>query len=95
MPHSLAEVGAPSDVEVEIDGRDPILAARFPVGEAAAVAVGAGAAIAAQIWRDRTGEDQSVRVGVDAAAASLISFLLQRVESARPNRPTCSGATSC
>ena len=46
------------------------------------MAVGAGAAIAAQIWRDRTGEDQSVRVGVDAAAASLISFLLQRVDGA-------------
>jgi crotonobetainyl-CoA:carnitine CoA-transferase CaiB-like acyl-CoA transferase len=78
----LAEFGAPSDVDVDIDGRDPILASKFPVGEAAAVAVGAGAAIAAQIWRDRTGEDQSVRVGVDAAAVSLISFLLQRVDDA-------------
>ena len=46
------------------------------------MAIGAGAALAAEIWRNRTGEEQSVRVGVDAAAGSLISFLLQRIDGA-------------
>ena len=78
----LAEVGAPAEVDVAIEGRDPVLASRLPVGEAAAVAIGAGAALAAEIWRERTGEEQSVRVGVDAAAGSLISFLLQRIDGA-------------
>ena len=78
----LTEVGATAEVDVAIEGRDPVLASRLPVGEAAAVAIGAGAALAAEIWRNRTGEEQSVRVGVDAAAGSLISFLLQRIDGA-------------
>jgi len=72
----LTEVGATAVVDVAIEGRDPVLASRLPVGEAGAVAIGAGAALAAEIWRNRTGEEQSVRVGVDAAAGSLISLLL-------------------
>jgi hypothetical protein len=42
----LDEVGLPADVDVWIEGHDPVLASKFPVGEAAATAIGAGAAAA-------------------------------------------------
>jgi crotonobetainyl-CoA:carnitine CoA-transferase CaiB-like acyl-CoA transferase len=80
----LDEVGVPIDVEVRIEGEDPVLASPVPVGEAAAVALAACAATAAQLWAERTGRPQAVRVGVRAAAASLVSFLLQRLDPPAP-----------
>ncbi|MET1003493.1 MAG: CoA transferase [Acidimicrobiia bacterium] len=74
----LREVGLDDAVDVAIDGHDPVLASRFPVGEAAAEAIGASAAAAALVG----GRPQRVRVNVPHAAASLISFLLQRIEPA-------------
>ena len=77
----LAEVGVPRDVEVEIDGRDPILAARFPVGEAAAVAVGAGAV---SVSLCRTGMwIRSLGADLDpTAAAGLDDWRSRTVETA-------------
>ena len=75
----LAEVGI-ADVwadRVTVVGRDPVLASRFPVGEAAACTVGACGAAAAALY----GVVQDVRVDVRRAAASLVGFALQHVEA--------------
>ncbi len=78
----LASAGAPDlDLsEVEIRGTDPVLATRFKIGEAAALALAAGGAVAARCWQLRTGRAQGVRIDVAAAAASLLGFAFQRVE---------------
>ena len=78
----LDEVDVPASGAVVINGTDPILPSRFPVGEAAAHAIGACAAVASTIYADRTGETQSVSVDVARAAASLIGFLFQRLNGA-------------
>jgi len=74
-------LGLPRPAGVEIAGADPVLATRFRVGEAAAAALAATAVAAAEIWQLRTGRRQRVRVDVTGAAASLLGFLYQRVES--------------
>ena len=91
MDHSrldeiLAAAGLtlPPGPDVRIDGRDPTLASRFPAGEAAAVALAAQGAAAADLWRIRTGRTQSVAVDVRAAAASLVSFMLMRLDGGPP-----------
>jgi crotonobetainyl-CoA:carnitine CoA-transferase CaiB-like acyl-CoA transferase len=68
--------------EVEITGRDPVLPSALPVGEASAVAIALCGSAAAHLWRMTTGRPQSVRVDVRAAAASLVGFLLQRLNGA-------------
>lgn len=77
----LAQAGLrlPEAARLEIEGHDPILASRFAVGEAAAVAHGLAACTAVALHALRGGEPQSVRVEVRAAAASLLGFLLQSV----------------
>ncbi len=62
-----------------IDGGDPVLGARFAIGEAAAVALGACGAAAADLWHRRTGVAQEARASVRAAAASLLGFAHVRV----------------
>jgi hypothetical protein len=77
----------PSDVDVHVTGADPVLAARFPVGEVAAAALAARGAQAAHLWTLRGGAPQSASVDVRAAAASLLNFLFLRVDGdARPRR---------
>lgn len=61
-----------------IHGSDPILASRFPIGEASAVALALGGAAAARLFELRGGEPQRIEIDVRAAAATLIGFLLQR-----------------
>jgi crotonobetainyl-CoA:carnitine CoA-transferase CaiB-like acyl-CoA transferase len=74
----LEEVGLPAEpsARVTILGHDPVLPSAFPVGEAAAAVLGACGAAAASLL----GIEQSVRVDVRRAAASLVGFALQRVE---------------
>lgn len=64
-----------------VEGRDPVLASRFRVGEAAALALGLAAAGAARIHVRRGGPPQQVAVDVRAAATTLLGFLFQRVDS--------------
>ena len=75
----LAEVGLPADAAdtVTIEGSDPVYASPIPVASSAAVALGAVAATAALIWRDKTGVDQTVTVDTRRAGASLLSFVFQ------------------
>ncbi|HWA92839.1 MAG TPA: CoA transferase [Rhizomicrobium sp.] len=65
----LAPLSAPA-----FEGADPVLATPFRAAEAAAAALGLSAAIAAETWRLRGGEKQSVALDLKAAAASLLSF---------------------
>src|SRR5438132_360723 len=69
----LSEVGLPlpPDGQMTIDGHDPVLANRYPVGEAAAVALAAGGVAVSELWRTKTGHSQNVRVEVRRAGLSL------------------------
>ncbi|MGH0029543.1 MAG: CoA transferase [Myxococcota bacterium] len=76
---AAARLPLPAPDAVAIAGHDPILPSRFPIGEAAAAAIGLGAAGAATLWELRGGAPQTARVEVRAAAAHLLGFLLQSV----------------
>ncbi len=67
------------DGRVEIVGADPILQTRFRVGDAAAAALAAVGIAISDVWELRTGRRQDVRVQVPLAAASLTSFVFQRL----------------
>lgn len=88
----LAGLALPPDVEVEVDGDDPILRSPHHLGEGAAVArlltgVGAG-----EMWRVRTGRPQALRVDARHAAASLTSFRHTFVHDEARRRPLDVGA---
>ncbi|MBW2312577.1 MAG: CoA transferase [Deltaproteobacteria bacterium] len=72
-----ARLEPPAVGDLAIHGSDPILASRFPIGEASAVALASCGAAAARLHELRGGEPQKVEVEVRAAAATLIGFLLQ------------------
>ncbi|HEY4027981.1 MAG TPA: CoA transferase [Candidatus Dormibacteraeota bacterium] len=78
----LREVGVPREAAARtaVEGRDPVLAARFPIGRAAAAALAAASSVVALLWRDRTGQEQDVRVDVRRAAASLVGYTLQQLQ---------------
>jgi crotonobetainyl-CoA:carnitine CoA-transferase CaiB-like acyl-CoA transferase len=82
----LDEVGlrVPPSQAATIVGRDPILGYRFPVGEAAAVALAAGGVAASDLWELQTGRRQSVRVDVRKAAVSLRATLVLKVNGGPP-----------
>ena len=82
----LEEVGleAPPDGEVTIVGHDPVLKYRFPVGEAAAVALAACGVAVSNLWELKGGRPQRVRVDVRRAAASLHSRAFLRVNGGPP-----------
>ena len=66
----LAPMSAPA-----FEGADPIMVTPFRVAEAAAASLGFGAAVVSEIWRLRGGERQNISVDLNAAAASLLSFM--------------------
>lgn len=74
----LAGRAAPDLVTIEVGA--PALKTRFFADEAAAAALAAGGAVAADLWRQRTGQTQTVQVSTRQAAASLLSFVYQRFE---------------
>jgi crotonobetainyl-CoA:carnitine CoA-transferase CaiB-like acyl-CoA transferase len=78
----LATLGlaAPPPDEVSISGRDPIWAAKYPVGEAAAVVLAAIGAAVNDLWEQRTGRRQRVHVDVRRAAASLRGHAFQLLD---------------
>lgn len=77
--------------DVKVTGSDPVIATPFRVGEAAAAALAAGAVAAVQLHTLRGGQEQHVAIDVAAAAASLVGFGLQRLETpagaVTPERP--------
>ena len=66
-------------VETEVTGADPVLPTCFRVGEAAAAALVAVGVASSDLWELRGGRPQRLAIDVRAAAASLLSFALQRV----------------
>jgi crotonobetainyl-CoA:carnitine CoA-transferase CaiB-like acyl-CoA transferase len=77
----LASLGRHADdlaSRLDTTGADPVLPTRFRVGEAAAAALVAVGAASDELWRLRGGGPQCLAIDVRAAAASLLSFLLQR-----------------
>src|SRR5262245_32203981 len=89
----LGEVGLkPSrGVQATIVGRDPILGYRFPVGEAAAVALAACGVAVSDLWELRGGRPQRVRVDVRRAAASLHSGTYLQVNGGPAPRGPAAG----
>lgn len=84
-------LAAPPPDEVVISGHDPVWAARYPVGEAAAVVLAATGVAINDLWQMQTGRRQQVHVAVRHAAASLMSPAYQRLngqETRRPDPPT-------
>ncbi len=84
MTDALSQLAALSGREryenITIRQEPPALATRFQADEAAAAVIAATAAEAADLWKIRTGQRQSVDVATREAAASLISFMFQRFE---------------
>lgn len=78
----LEGVGLPAEVAdpVTIEGEYQPYDTRYPVVEGASSAIGAIAAVAASLLEARTGQRQQVAVNRGHAAASLIGFLLQKLE---------------
>ena len=72
--------------ELQIIGRDPVIATRFRAGEAAAAVLAANATAAADLWCARGGRPQRIEVDVRAAAASLVSFAYLRYQGASLDR---------
>lgn len=66
---------------------DPIIPTPFRVGAAAAASLGLEAAIAGEIWKLRGGAQQDIAVDARAAAASLVSFSLLRLDGEAMRRP--------
>jgi crotonobetainyl-CoA:carnitine CoA-transferase CaiB-like acyl-CoA transferase len=69
-----------------IVGSDPVYASPFPLGEVAATALAGSARAAAHLWELRTGEAQTIKVDVGAAALSLLGFLFQAIDGETPQR---------
>ena len=82
----LDEVGLKvgPDQQATIVGHDPILGNRFPVSEAAAVALAAGGIAASDLWALKTGRRQQVRVDVRKAGISLRATLVMRLNGGPP-----------
>ncbi|MGN6516299.1 MAG: CoA transferase [Rhizomicrobium sp.] len=71
----------------DFSGHDPLLPTPFRVAEAAAAALGLGASVAEEIWRLRGGSRQDIAIDLKAAAASLVSFSLLRLNGQPVPRP--------
>jgi len=74
---SAAGISRIPETSIEVEGCDPVLATRYPIGEAAATALAIGGATAAELLALRTGRFAGVTVDVGHAAATLIGFILQ------------------
>src|SRR5579863_8124183 len=71
--------------QIQFTGAEPVLPSSFSVGTAAAVAIGAAALAAAELWRLRTGRRQSVRVDMRRAAVEFRSERYLRVDGRVPD----------
>jgi crotonobetainyl-CoA:carnitine CoA-transferase CaiB-like acyl-CoA transferase len=68
-----------SDVSVSINGHDPVLPTRFRLAESAAAVLAAIGTVAAEIWKMRGGEDQTVGIDLPHVAAALNSYRYHRI----------------
>jgi crotonobetainyl-CoA:carnitine CoA-transferase CaiB-like acyl-CoA transferase len=75
------------DDEVSFEGEDPILPTAFRLGSAGAAAIAAAGLAAADLWRLRTGGQQSVSIGLRDASAALRSDRFLRIDGKAPPSP--------
>ncbi|HEV2561901.1 MAG TPA: CoA transferase [Rhizomicrobium sp.] len=68
-------------------GADPVIPTPFRAATAAAASLGFAASAAHEIWRLRGGAQQEISVDLKAAAASLVSFSLLRLDGKPVPRP--------
>lgn len=67
---------------VSIEAAAPLLKTRFYADEAAAASLAAGGVIAADLWRQRGGRAQGVRVATREAGLNLVGFMHQKFADA-------------
>lgn len=77
---TAARIGLPDGADASVEGADPVLPARYAIGEVAAAAIVASAAAAAAVHEARGGGRQAVSTSVRAAAAAILSFAHQRID---------------
>lgn len=82
----IAGLAVDADLDISIDGADPVLPTPFHLGEGAAVALALVGQEADRIWRMRGGRRQSLAVSVEHAAASLHSHAALEVAGFSPNQ---------
>jgi crotonobetainyl-CoA:carnitine CoA-transferase CaiB-like acyl-CoA transferase len=77
--------GEPSALnDVALTGREPALPSSFRVGTVAQTTIAAAALAAAQLWRQRTGQRQTVSVDMRHAAIEFRSERYQRIAERAP-----------
>src|SRR4029077_10180276 len=69
---------------VTLTGSEPALPSSFAVGTAAQASIAAAALAAAELWRQRTGRQQHVNVGMRDAAIEFRSERYMRVNGEPP-----------
>ena len=84
---------AAQPLSVSFDGADPVYPSCLRVGDAAAGALGAAAAMAQEVGADRGLQRQSLTVNTRAAAASLLGFLHMRLDGEMVLRPALTNPT--
>ena len=77
------EVAAAS---VDVEGDDPVLPTRWPVGDVAAIALAGAGVIGSRLAQRGGGRPGTVRVRVADAAAATLGFALMRVDGAPMQR---------
>lgn len=90
----LDDVGIACDIDVRIDGDDPVVASPHRLGRAAATALAAQGAAAAALWRMRGGAPQTVRVAVSDAVDALDPGSFLRQNGYHPDRGLPAGPSS-
>lgn len=81
-----ADAGGPADAlaHVQLTGVEPGLPSSFRVGAAAQASIAAAGLAAAEIWRQRTGQRQTVSVDLRHAAIEFRSERYMRLDGASP-----------
>jgi crotonobetainyl-CoA:carnitine CoA-transferase CaiB-like acyl-CoA transferase len=82
----LADLPAESVRHARVVGGEPVIPTRYRVGTAGAAALSATGLAAAELWRLRTGRQQTVEVPMRAATVSLRSSRYMRLNNAPPAR---------
>ena len=82
----LAGGGEDTLDRVVLQGADPVLPSIFRVGAAAAATTAASGAAASELWRHRSGRDQSVSIDMRAAAISFRAEHYLQVDDGPPPR---------
>ena len=73
-------MSSPAASHIVIDGTDPVLPARCPIGEVAASALAAVGEAARELSLMAGGDPGEVRTSVEKGAQSIISFAITKVD---------------